>query len=208
MSFLKSLFGPSREEMWRQLSDEVGGQFVDGGLWKGDKVEIEHGEWMITLDTYTVSSSTGNSSSSTTYTRIRAPYVNPESFRFEIYRQSIFSPLGKLFGMQDIEVGDPEFDEAFIIKGNDEAKVRQLFANDRIRGLIHAQPRIHFSVVDDEGWFAAKYPDGVDCLKFHAVGVLKDVEQLKTLYWLFAETLNHLCEIGSAYENNPDVSVK
>ena len=31
-------------------------------------------------------------------------------------------------GMQDIEVGDPEFDEAFGVKGSDEAKVRDLFA--------------------------------------------------------------------------------
>ena len=55
---------------------------------------------------------------------MRAPYVNPEGFRFTIYRKGLFSDLGKLLGMQDIEVGDPEFDEAFIIKGNDESKVR------------------------------------------------------------------------------------
>lgn len=208
MSFLKSLFGPSREEMWKKLSDEVGADYVDGGFWKGDKVEIEHGEWTITLDTYTVSNSSGNSSSSTTYTRIRAPYVNPDGFRFNIYRKTFFSPLGKMFGMQDVEVGHPAFDEEFIIKGNSETKLKQLFANERIRGLIEAQPHIHFSVIDDEGWFSTKYPEGVDCLKFHVVGILKDVEQLKTLYWLFAETLDHLCAIGSAYENNPNVSLK
>ena len=55
---------------------------------------------------------------------MRAPYVNPEGFRFTIYRKGFFSDLGKLLGMQDIEVGDPEFDEAFIIKGNDEDRVR------------------------------------------------------------------------------------
>ena len=63
------------------------------------------------------------------YTRMRAPYVNPEGFRFTIYRKGVFSDLGKLLGMQDIEVGDPDFDEAFIIKGNDESKVRDLFAD-------------------------------------------------------------------------------
>src|SRR5262249_36563758 len=40
-------------------------------------------------------------------------------------------------GMQDIEVGDHEVDEAFVIKGNDEEKVRDLFANPKIRQLIH-----------------------------------------------------------------------
>lgn len=208
MGFFKGFFGPNREEMWRKLSDDIGADYIDGGFWKGDKVEIEHGEWTITLDTYTVSNSNGNSTSSTTYTRIRAPYVNPEGFRFNIYRRSIFSPLGKFFGMQDVEVGFPEFDDAFIIKGNDETKLKQLFANERIRGLIEAQPSINFSVLDDEGWFASKYPDGVDCLKFQSVGVLKETERLKTLYWLFAETLDHLCAIGTAYEDHPNMKLK
>ena len=64
-----------------------------------------------------------------TYTRMRAPYINPEGFRYTIYRKGLFSDLGKLLGMQDIEVGDPEFDEAFIIKANDEGRVRELFAD-------------------------------------------------------------------------------
>jgi len=109
-------FGPSKDEVWRQLSQEIGAEFVEGGLWKGNKVQAHVKPWTITLDTYTVS--TGKSS--VTYTRMRAPYVNPEGFRFTIYRKSIFSDLGKFLGMQDIEVSDPDFDEAFIIKGGTE----------------------------------------------------------------------------------------
>ena len=113
-------FGPSKDEVWRQLSQEIGAEFVEGGLWKGNKVQAHVGPWTVTLDTYTVS--TGKSS--VTYTRMRAPYINPEGFRFTIYRKSIFSDLGKFLGMQDIEVSDPDFDEAFIIKGNDDSKVQ------------------------------------------------------------------------------------
>ena len=51
---------------------------------------------------------------------MRAPYVNPDGFRFTIYRQGVFSDIGKWLGMQDVTVGCPEFDEAFIIKGNNE----------------------------------------------------------------------------------------
>ena len=98
-------FGPSKDEVWRQLSQEMGAEFVDGGFWKGSKVQVHVKPWTITLDTYSESSG----ESSVTYTRMRAPYINPEGFRFTIYRKSIFSALGKLLGMQDIEVGDPEF---------------------------------------------------------------------------------------------------
>ena len=207
MSFLRQLFGPSREEIWRQLSGEIGAQYVEGGFWKGDKVQIQHGQWTVTLDTYTVSHSDGKTSHSVTYTRLRAPYVNQDGFRFTIYRKCIFSGLGKFFGMQDVEVGYPEFDDAFIIKGNDEAKLRALFANDRIRQLIEMQPTIHLTVKDDEGWFGSTFPEGVDELWFQVIGVITDIDRLKSLYYLFAETLNHLCHIGSAYEDDPKLEL-
>jgi hypothetical protein len=203
MGFLRQLFGPSKEEIWRQLCSEIGAQYVEGGFWKGTKVQVYHGQWTITLDTYTVS----HGKSSTTYTRMRAPYVNKDGFQFTIYRKGIFSGLGKLLGMRDVEVGFPEFDEAFIIKGNDEEKLRALFANPRLRQLIDMQPEVHLTVRDDEGWFFTSFPEGVDELYFSVVGVIKDVDRLKSLYYLFAETLNHLCHIGSAYENDPHLEL-
>src|SRR4051794_7167734 len=112
-------FGPSKDEVWRQLSQEIGAEFIEGGFWKRSKVQAQVGPWTVTLDT-----STSDEDGKTPVTRLRAPYVNPDGFRFTIYRKGSFSNLGKLLGMQDIEVGDPDFDEAFIIKGNDEDRVR------------------------------------------------------------------------------------
>ncbi len=201
MGFLRSLFGPSRDEIWRQLCAETGGYFIEGGFFRGSKVEIDYGDWTVTLDTYTVNN--GNNGS-TTYTRMRAPYVNADGFRFEVYREGLFSGLGRLLGMQDVEVGYPQFDADFVIKGNSEEKLQQLFANELIRSLIQTQPRIRLSVKDDEGWFGAKFPQGVDEL---CVGVTRDVDLLRQLYDLFAETLDHLCHIGSAYEDNPNVQL-
>ena len=204
MSVVRRMFGPSQKEIWRQLSEEIHATFVEGGFWKGDKVEGAHGPWTVTLDKYVVS--TGKVT--VVYTRMRAPYVNPDGFRFRVYRRAIFSNLGKFLGMQDVEIGLPEFDRDFIIKGTDEGKLRQLFANPRIRALIEAQKDIDFSVKDDEGWFGATFPDGVDELAFLVVGLIKDVERLKQLYELFGATLDELCRIGSAYESDPGVKVK
>jgi len=203
MGLLRKLFGPSKDEIWRQLSAEVGGDFVQSGFFKRTRVAVQHNEWTITLDAYTESSG----ETSQTYTRMRAPYVNRDGFRFTIYRKGFFSDLGKLLGMQHIEIGEPDFDDAFIIKGTDEAKVRELFSNPKIRSLIEQQPRIHLTVRDDEGWFGTKFPDGVDELYFRAPGVVKDLQQLKALYELFAEVLNHLCQIGSAYETDPGIKL-
>jgi hypothetical protein len=203
MEVLRQLFGPSREEIWRQLCSETQAEYVKGGFWKGDKVHVNYGEWTITLDTFTVS----DGKTSTTYTRLRAPYVNKDNFRFTVYRAGFFSELGKLFGMQDVEVGYPEFDEAFVIKGNDEAKLRALFANQRVRRLIENQQTIRLTVKDDEGWFGTRFPEGVDELYFCVLGIIKDIEQLKSLFDLFAEVLDHLCRIGSAYEDDPKLTL-
>jgi hypothetical protein len=105
--------------------------------------------------------------------------------------------------MQDIQVGDPEFDEAFIIQGNDEAKVRALSASPPIRHLIQAQPQIWLAVKDSEGWFGPRFPEDVDELQFQVVGVIVDVERLKALFDLFAAVLDQLCRIGSAYKTSP-----
>ena len=200
---LRRCFGPSKKEIWRQLSEETKARFIEGGLWKADKVEATHGEWTITLDTYTVS--TGKAV--IVFTRMRAPYVNPDGFRFNIYRRGLFSGVGKRLGMQDVEVGFEEFDNDFIIKGNDEGKLRQLFANTNIRALISSQKDINFSVKDDEGWFGPKFPEEVDELAFVVTGVIKDAGRLKQLYELFAATLDELCRMGSAYETDPGVKV-
>ncbi len=196
-------FGPDKDEAWRQLSHEIGAEFVEGRLWKGNKVQAHVGTWTITLDTYSVNTQ----HSHVTYTRMRAPYVNPEGFRFTIYRKSIFSDLGKLLGMQDIEVGNSDFDEAFIIKGSDEFRVRDLFANPQIRQMIQAQPEIRLDVKDSEGWFGPRFPDDVDELHFQVNGVITDVERLKALFDLFAAVLDRLCRIGSAYKREAGINL-
>jgi hypothetical protein len=203
MSINRRAFGPSSKAMWRKLSDELGGRYVEGGFWKGEKVQVDHDEWTVTLDRYVVS--TGKVT--VVYTRMRAPYANPDGFRFTIYRRGFFSDIAKKLGMQDVGVGHESFDRDFIIKGTDENKLRRLFANKRIRELIEAQPEIKLEVRDDEGWFGPKFPEGTDELVFLVTGVIKDVDRLKTLYELFAETLDELCRMRSAYKHAPGVEL-
>lgn len=49
---------------------------------------------------------------------MRAPFFNQRGFRFRVTPKHLFSGIGKFFGAQDIEIGDLEFDEEFIIKTN------------------------------------------------------------------------------------------
>jgi hypothetical protein len=206
MGIRRSWFGPSKEDIWKQLATEIRANYVQGG-WSGGKVQAQHGEWTITLEAFTDVQIVNDVPISSEYTRMRAPYVNRDGFRFNIYRKQLFSDFGKWMGMQDVEVGHREFDEAFIIQGNDDKKLRALFGNATIRELIQAQSTIGLSVRPDQGWFSRIFPEGVDELYFLVSGVIKDVDRLKSLFDLFGVTLDHLCQIGSAYERDPGVTL-
>ena len=69
--------------------------------------------------------------------------------------------------------------------------------------MIEAQPSIHLYGTKAGGGFVPSFPEVVDELYFEVFGVIRDVERLKSIYELFAETLNQLCHIGSAYEDDP-----
>jgi hypothetical protein len=200
----QKIFGVSRADAWAALASEIGARVEGGGWWNGrSRVVADVGPWQVTLDLYVVS--TGKST--TYYTRLRAPFANPPGFRFHVYRKSIFSDVGKLLGMQDIEVGVQPFDANFIVKANDEVRIIQLLCNPRLRALIERQPRISFRVKDDEGWFGATFPHGVDELHFLALGVIKDLDRLKDLFELFTETLYQLVEMQVALPASPGVKL-
>lgn len=195
------LFGPSKKEIWLQLAEEIQANYVNKGFWSGDRVEAYIDNWVVVLDTYTVS--TGKST--IIYTRMRAPFINLNNFYFKIYRTGIFSEIGKMLGMEDINIGYEEFDENFVIKSNSQEKVKQLFSNKSVRDLIQEQPQINLEIKDDEGFFSTRFPEGVDELYFQVTGVIKDIDRLKELYELFAEVLKELCNIGTASAEKPGV---
>jgi len=205
---LRSLFGPSREEIWRQVAARVGGVVHEGGFLSGSsKLVARHGEWELTLDTYTTSSGTGNDRQAHTHTRMRAPYVNADGFRFHIRRATVFSGLSAAFGFQDVEVGFEEFDREFVIKGTEPLALRRLFANPTVRDLLRRQPDVTLSVAEDEGWFGSSFPRGVDELRLTTADEVRDPELLRGMFDLFAAVLDQLCRIDSAYEDDPGVEL-
>ncbi len=164
-----------RDEAWQQLAYEIGAEFISGGLFHASKVQTQVKDSTVVLDTYTVPSG----DSSTTYTRVKATLQNKDGLQFKIFRTGLISKIGKALGMQDIEIGDADFDHDFTIQGNNELKVRALFTNQRIKQLIQTQKSIHLSLKNNE-------------LHFEVQGVIRDVERLKSLFELFREVLGQL----------------
>ena len=61
--------------------------------------------------------------------------------RCEVYPQDIMSGFRKLWGMEDIEIGSPQFDIAFFIAGNSKQQVRELLTAE-VQTIIMRLTRI------------------------------------------------------------------
>lgn len=180
-----------KDAVWDKINNNIADKISEPGFFKKNTIELNVKDWIITLDTYT--------SGSNVYTRIRVPYVNSSGFRFKIFRKGLITNVMKLFGMQDIEIGQSSFDNDFIIQGNDAKKVKEMLSESNLRELISYQQMILIQVKDDEGWFNEKFPKGVDELYIEVENTISDIEQLKSLYNIFAKILDYLCSISSEY---------
>ena len=189
---MKKIF-KKKHVAWNKISNEIGAEYKKGSFFKSDVLELNHRESIITLDYYTVS--TGNSA--ITYTRMRSPLTNENSFYFNIYRENIFSSIRKKFGMEDIIIEDKFFDDKFIIQSNDKDKIKFILKDDKLKKLIHSQPKISFKIKDNKGWFSRYFPKGEDELYFECPMVIKDEKLLKNLFEMFSRFLDLLIQIDS-----------
>lgn len=196
---LRSIFGPSQSEIWGQIAADIGGDLIDGGFWKGKILRYEHEDWTVVLDVF--ARTTGKTT--VPFTRMRAPFLNKDDFQFKITREGFFEGIRKFFGAQDIQIGDPFFDDNFLIQSNNETKIKNLLNHQELKALIHKQPHIYLKICDGEGLFHNKFPDGVNELYFESRGVIKQKEQLEALFAAFSIILSRLVQFDSAYEDDP-----
>lgn len=217
-SFLRNLLGPSHNEIWRQFSDDIKASYVaydgEGHFAAPAFVTVKHDIWDIRLDVYLKR----QGKSEQPYTRIRCPFSNPGKLRFTIYPKTVFSELGKLFGMQDILIPwDTKFDRDFIVKGNSESKIRELLQDDNLRHLLIALNKRACSVTHgsklnydssiytyemtthEKSYDAARnLREPVNELYFEAYGSIRDKVVLKEILELFIRTLERLRKIAAA----------
>jgi hypothetical protein len=191
-------FRHHEKEVWRKLSEEIGGEFKDETGWRNDEVRIKDGEWTVTL------SFVGHRGArlDAIYTRLRAPYVNPDKFRFELFHQEWAHRLAHALGWQDVHIGDPLVDKMFVIKASDEAKVRELLSEQPIRDLLVTEKNLHVAVRDAEKFFEPEFPEGVDELVVEVPDKVADLARLERLYKLFAALLHSMGRHSSAYRRD------
>jgi hypothetical protein len=117
-----------RRAAWASVAEELGGSFhLAKGIFrrKNERIEVVVDGVPVVLDFYVVS--TGKSSQS--FTRVAAPFARGPGPKMRVYRKGVLASIGKAIGTQDVELGiDAAFDEAFMVKSDEEAVARRLWS--------------------------------------------------------------------------------
>jgi hypothetical protein len=132
----KQIKNAGLSDAYRRLAEHYQGNCAAGGILSWPSVRLGHaGGWAV------VGIHAGGGKRRTHYTQIQMPWPDPQ-LRMEVYLQRGWSRLGYLMGMQDIRIGSPEFDDRYVIKGNDMERIRRLLSGqvqwqtERLRRLL------------------------------------------------------------------------
>ena len=130
MNLRSSVFG--WKSVWMDLAEEMNGEFTESTYLTTAKLPLPTKPWTVQLKMH--SHPIGKSIQETTV--ITLPYAPLQEFKLAVHNSSPIEEVAKIFGLQDVLVGDLVFDKAFIIQGNDSALLRELFADANLRRLI------------------------------------------------------------------------
>lgn len=98
-------------ESFKQLARTYGGSHAEGGWFAYPSCQFPYGQGWVTVDMY----STGGKHKRY-YTRVAAPFPDP-MLAMQLWPQGFLDSVTQMFGTQDINIGSPAFDSAFVIQG-------------------------------------------------------------------------------------------
>lgn len=172
--------GHTEDEIWQQLradinEDTLGYQalIIQGAKQINFLIDIDPG---------------GGFESGYAITSFTSPLTDT-NFKFIAHDKDFVDEIGKLLGMQDVEVGFPELDDHLIIKTNNEDKIKSLFAMPAVIAAFTTLANFDFGIklhsVEDSDQKQA-------FLELNIQDGITDSKILRQLYHAFCEVLDKL----------------
>ncbi|MGV3460116.1 MAG: hypothetical protein ACO1N9_06645 [Flavobacterium sp.] len=121
-------------------------------------------------------------------------FTSHDDFRFEVYETNLLNKIGKLFGMQDIKTGIPDFDKKFIIKSNNEIKIKELLNDSVVRNVIGNIKGITVEITNQDGVDGGILPKNKLALSIFTESSNRDKVSDENVCLLFTRILDHLLE--------------
>lgn len=119
---------------WYSAAQRLKLHFTPGNMISSDRLTGKLHGHRIDVSTFTRKSG----DSSRTYTQYRVTYNKPIPTHFKLTKQSLLHGLGKVFGMQDVELGDPGFDNSVLVKGQNPAAIARFLTVSRRKHIKKA----------------------------------------------------------------------
>lgn len=189
-----SLFGKSYEVVWKAFAKENKGIYS----LENRSVEITYKAHKISFDLHTNITVTGKTSThAQDYTRVRLEFLSPDNLKLRLIPQGFIDTIGKLFGAQDILIGDKEFDKRFVVKGNEEFKIQMLFSNKIIRDILLNQKDLYLEIMEEYGIFDEKIKEGYSMAIYISQEKITEVKQLNSLLQLYTNLIDELIKSNS-----------
>ena len=97
---------------------------------------------------YTTGSGKNSTTSKQTVIYFRSPTLDLP--HFAVRPEGIFHKIGGAFGYQDIDFqAHPQFSQMYLLRGNDEPRIRELFGEERI-AFFESHPKISVEGADNQ----------------------------------------------------------
>jgi hypothetical protein len=188
------------KSVWMDLTDEMNGEFEDGTYAVKAKLPLAGTPFKLSMQMHT--HPMGQAISETTV--IAVPFNFESQFQFAIHNSSAVEEVAKILGLQDIVVGDADFDKTYIIQGSEPRLVQKLFSDSNFKEKIQEQKAVNLSIVDGHHkQFGITPPAGVGVLTFVEKGAVNSFERLTSLVELMKVAIDRLQTLGVIAADEP-----
>lgn len=175
---------PGRKDRLRRLAGQLGGTFVDGGfLFNESSIDFTIAGKNASLRFY------GGSKHSPPNTRVLVDFQGRSPGTLHVLQDGFGQSFLKIFGAQDLLIGDAAFDKEYVIKATPESLAARIFSPERRSEVIRTVRRLR------------GFPDPSFDLDPNSLSVvvrqyLQKEEALKTLITAATEFLDHVTAIS------------
>jgi len=160
---------------WKAAAQSLGLTFHGGNLLQKNKITGDINNHHVSVRTAT----RGSGKNSKTVTEYHVQYAKSVPFSFKLTKQHFFHSFGKMFGMQDIEVGDKSFDDNVIVQSSNTAQICDFLTAPRRKHIKTALSSFKEITISHTGVEVVTY------------GMESSIKKLTT-------TINSLCAMSEA----------
>ena len=182
------------QDAWGRFAMNSGLILNPGSMFNTPRVSGDYKGFDYLLHTF----SRGSGKSRTTYTGITMSFPKYVDRHLHLYQEGFLSKIGKAFGGQDIQIGNREFDEAFMIKSQTPGKVERILTHDLMRNMLNGRHLINMSVTGNG-------------INYEHIGIIKDVANLtyvSEIMWMMANNICAMEGIATGHRELADVNYR